>query len=49
MCVYKFDYWLDDEDWYEHGYDENRLQNDAYQHLFIGMESKNQSNVFVVV
>uniref|UniRef100_A0A914DW33 Uncharacterized protein n=2 Tax=Acrobeloides nanus TaxID=290746 RepID=A0A914DW33_9BILA len=36
MCVYKFDYWLDDEDWYEHGYDENRLQDDAYQHLFIG-------------
>ncbi|KAI6206751.1 hypothetical protein M3Y94_00948300 [Aphelenchoides besseyi] len=36
MCVYKFDYWLDDEDWYEHGYDENRLQGDAYQHLFIG-------------
>ncbi|CAD5226682.1 unnamed protein product [Bursaphelenchus xylophilus] len=36
QCVYKFDYWLDEEDWFEHGYDENRLQGDAYQHLFIG-------------
>lgn len=29
-------YIVDDEDWYEHGYDENQLQGDAYQHLFIG-------------
>ncbi|KAI1726637.1 clc-like domain-containing protein [Ditylenchus destructor] len=36
QCVFKFDYWIDDEDWYEHGYDENRLWGDAYQHLFIG-------------
>ena len=36
MCVYKFDYWIDEEDLYEHGYDENRLQDDAYQHLFLG-------------
>ncbi|KAL3074143.1 hypothetical protein niasHT_033351 [Heterodera trifolii] len=36
LCVFKFDYWLDDEDWYEFGYDENRLWGDAYQHLFLG-------------
>uniref|UniRef100_A0A7E5A0Y6 Protein ECM7 n=1 Tax=Panagrellus redivivus TaxID=6233 RepID=A0A7E5A0Y6_PANRE len=36
QCVYKFDYWIDEEDLYEHGYDENRLQDDAYQHLFLG-------------
>ena len=36
QCVFKFDYWLDDEDWYEPGYDENRLWGDAYQHLFTG-------------
>ncbi|KAH7721889.1 Protein Y67A10A.9 [Aphelenchoides avenae] len=36
LCVYKFDYWMDDEDLYEHGYDENRLQDDAHQHLFLG-------------
>uniref|UniRef100_A0A914HRE1 Uncharacterized protein n=1 Tax=Globodera rostochiensis TaxID=31243 RepID=A0A914HRE1_GLORO len=36
LCVFKFDYWLDDQDWYEFGYDENRLWGDAYQHLFLG-------------
>uniref|UniRef100_A0A1I8B205 Clc-like protein n=1 Tax=Meloidogyne hapla TaxID=6305 RepID=A0A1I8B205_MELHA len=35
-CVFKFDYWLDEKDWYELGYDENRLWGDAYQHLFLG-------------
>ncbi|MFH4974164.1 hypothetical protein AB6A40_000873 [Gnathostoma spinigerum] len=35
-CVYKFDYYIDPEDLYEHNYDENRLQGDAYQHLFLG-------------
>ncbi|CAI4229585.1 unnamed protein product [Auanema sp. JU1783] len=36
QCVYKFDYYIDPEDLYDHNHDENRLQNDAYQHLFLG-------------
>ncbi|GMR47838.1 hypothetical protein PMAYCL1PPCAC_18033, partial [Pristionchus mayeri] len=35
-CVYKFDYYIDPEDLYDHNHDENRLQDDAYQHLFLG-------------
>ncbi|EYB94746.1 hypothetical protein Y032_0167g102 [Ancylostoma ceylanicum] len=35
-CVYKFDYYIDPEDLYDHNHDENRIQNDAYQHLFLG-------------
>ncbi|KHN78436.1 hypothetical protein Tcan_02861 [Toxocara canis] len=34
-CVYKFDYYIDTEDLYDHNYDENRLQDDANQHLFL--------------
>lgn len=36
QCVYKFDYYIDQEDLYDHNHDENRIQNDAYQHLFLG-------------
>ncbi|WKY06313.1 hypothetical protein Q1695_006481 [Nippostrongylus brasiliensis] len=36
QCVYKFDYYIDPEDLYDHNHDENRIQNDAYQHLFLG-------------
>ncbi|CAD6190782.1 unnamed protein product [Caenorhabditis auriculariae] len=36
QCVYKFDYYIDSEDLYDHNHDENRIQNDAYQHLFLG-------------
>uniref|UniRef100_A0A0K0D0N0 Clc-like protein n=1 Tax=Angiostrongylus cantonensis TaxID=6313 RepID=A0A0K0D0N0_ANGCA len=36
QCVYKFDYYIDPEDLYDHDHDENRIQNDAYQHLFLG-------------
>ncbi|VDN05324.1 unnamed protein product [Thelazia callipaeda] len=36
LCVYKFDYYIDAEDLYDHNHDENRLQDDAYQHLFLG-------------
>ncbi|TMS37931.1 hypothetical protein L596_004764 [Steinernema carpocapsae] len=36
MCVYKFDYYIDPEDLYERNYEENRLQDDANQHLFLG-------------
>ncbi|GMT23982.1 hypothetical protein PFISCL1PPCAC_15279, partial [Pristionchus fissidentatus] len=35
-CIYKFDYYIDPEDLYDHNHDENRLQDDAYQHLFLG-------------
>uniref|UniRef100_A0A0N5AXT8 Clc-like protein n=1 Tax=Syphacia muris TaxID=451379 RepID=A0A0N5AXT8_9BILA len=35
-CVYKFDYYIDTEDLYDHNHDENRLQDDANQHLFLG-------------
>ncbi|CEF60141.1 Clc protein-like family-containing protein [Strongyloides ratti] len=35
MCVYKFDYYIDPEDLYEHNYDENKLQDDANQHLLL--------------
>uniref|UniRef100_A0A915BFJ0 Clc-like protein n=1 Tax=Parascaris univalens TaxID=6257 RepID=A0A915BFJ0_PARUN len=34
-CVYKFDYYIDTEDLYDHNHDENRLQDDANQHLFL--------------
>uniref|UniRef100_A0A915PBJ8 Clc-like protein n=1 Tax=Setaria digitata TaxID=48799 RepID=A0A915PBJ8_9BILA len=36
MCVYKFDYYIDNEDLYDHNHDENRLQDDANQHLPLG-------------
>uniref|UniRef100_A0A1I7UVD4 Clc-like protein n=1 Tax=Caenorhabditis tropicalis TaxID=1561998 RepID=A0A1I7UVD4_9PELO len=36
QCVYKFDYYIDQEDLYDHNHDENRIQNDAYQHTFLG-------------
>uniref|UniRef100_A0A8R1HP24 Clc-like protein n=1 Tax=Caenorhabditis japonica TaxID=281687 RepID=A0A8R1HP24_CAEJA len=36
QCVYKFDYYIDQEDLYDHNHDENKIQNDAYQHLFLG-------------
>lgn len=36
QCVYKFDYYIDPEDLYDHNHDENRIQNDAFQHLFLG-------------
>ncbi len=36
-CIYKFDYYIDPEDLYDHNHDENRIQGDAYQHLFLGM------------
>ncbi|CAJ0571763.1 unnamed protein product, partial [Mesorhabditis spiculigera] len=35
-CVYKFDYYIDQEDLYDHNHDENRIENDAWQHLFLG-------------
>jgi hypothetical protein len=35
-CVYKFDYYIDTEDLFDHNYDENQLQGDANQHLFLG-------------
>ncbi|EPB76988.1 Clc-like protein [Ancylostoma ceylanicum] len=38
-CVYKFDYYIDPEDLYDHNHDENRIQNDAYQHLFLAILS----------
>ncbi|PAV84830.1 hypothetical protein WR25_10083 [Diploscapter pachys] len=36
QCVYKFDYYIDPEELYDHNHDENRINNDAYQHLFLG-------------
>ncbi|CAG9533741.1 unnamed protein product [Cercopithifilaria johnstoni] len=36
LCVYKFDYYIDSEDLYDHNHDENRLQDDANQHLLLG-------------
>uniref|UniRef100_A0A1I7W155 Clc-like protein n=1 Tax=Loa loa TaxID=7209 RepID=A0A1I7W155_LOALO len=36
LCVYKFDYYIDTEDLYDHNHDENRLQDDANQHLLLG-------------
>ncbi|KAK6110749.1 Clc-like family protein [Brugia pahangi] len=36
LCVYKFDYFIDMEDLYDHNHDENRLQDDANQHLLLG-------------
>uniref|UniRef100_A0A1I7XKD9 Clc-like protein n=1 Tax=Heterorhabditis bacteriophora TaxID=37862 RepID=A0A1I7XKD9_HETBA len=39
QCVYKFDYYIDPEDLYDHDHDENRIQNDAYQHLFLAILS----------
>lgn len=39
-CVYKFDYYIDTEDLYDHNHDENRLQDDANQHLFLGIFQK---------
>uniref|UniRef100_A0AC35U5F5 Clc-like protein n=1 Tax=Rhabditophanes sp. KR3021 TaxID=114890 RepID=A0AC35U5F5_9BILA len=39
MCVYKFDYYIDPEDLYEHNYDENKLQDDANQHQWLAWKS----------
>uniref|UniRef100_A0A0K0ES65 Clc-like protein n=1 Tax=Strongyloides stercoralis TaxID=6248 RepID=A0A0K0ES65_STRER len=39
MCVYKFDYYIDPEDLYEHNYDENKLQDDANQHLLLAWKA----------
>ncbi|VDK27676.1 unnamed protein product [Gongylonema pulchrum] len=36
LCVYKFDYYIDSEDLFDHNHDENRLQDDANQHLLLG-------------
>ncbi|KAL3982381.1 Clc-like family protein [Acanthocheilonema viteae] len=39
LCVYKFDYYIDTEDLYDHNHDENRLQDDANQHLLLGWKA----------
>jgi len=45
-CVYKFDYYIDPEDLYDHNHDENRLWDDAYQHLFLGRLPINQYELY---